>query len=111
MKIILTIGVGSFIGGVLRYLLAQSVQARFLSTFPWGTLGVNVVGCFVIGLIFGLSEKGSLNQEWRLFFATGLCGGFTTFSAFSNETFGMLRDGQHGYALLYIGMSVILGSS
>ncbi len=109
MKLLLTIGTGSFIGGVLRYLLSQFLQTRLLSTFPFGTLSVNIIGCLVIGLVFGLSERGNLTQEWRLFLATGLCGGFTTFSAFSNETFGMLRDGQYFYAITYITLSVVFG--
>src|SRR5262245_7198726 len=108
MKILITIGTGSFIGGILRYLLAQLVQARFFSTFPFGTLTVNVVGCFFIGLVFGLTDRGHLPQEWRLFLATGLLGGFTTFSAFSNETVGLLRDGQFWYATAYIFASILI---
>ena len=109
MKIILTIGTGSFIGGVLRYLLSQFVQTRFLSTFPFGTLTVNIIGCFFIGLVFGISEKVNMPQELRLFLATGILGGFTTFSAFSNESFGMIRDGQLWYASAYIVSSVLIG--
>ncbi|MEI7981761.1 MAG: fluoride efflux transporter CrcB, partial [Bacteroidota bacterium] len=90
MRIIIAIGAGSFIGGISRYLLSQFIQAKFLSTFPLGTLSVNIIGCFLIGLVFGYADKGALTQEWRLFLATGLIGGFTTFSAFSNETVGLL---------------------
>ena len=109
MKLLLAIGTGSFIGGVFRYLLSQFVQTKFLSTFPFGTLTVNVVGCFLIGLVFGFSDRGNLTPEWRLFLATGILGGFTSFSAFSNETVGMLRDGQLMYATAYISVSVIVG--
>ena len=109
MKILFAIGTGSFIGGVLRYLLAQFVQTRFLSTFPFGTLTVNIMGCFLIGIVFGLTDRGNLTEEWRLFLATGLLGGFTTFSAFSIETVGLLRDGQFGYATVYILASVFIG--
>ena len=109
MKILLAIGAGSFIGGIGRYLISQFVQNRFLSTFPYGTLSVNVVGCFFIGLLFGLSEKAALAQEWRFFLVTGLLGGFTTFSAFSHETVAMLRDGQLGQAFFYISGSVLIG--
>ncbi len=109
MKTLLSIGIGSFIGGALRYLVAQQVQKNFLSTFPFGTLSVNIVGCFLIGLVFALSDRGNLSQEWRLFLATGICGGFTTFSAFSNETIALLRDGQFLYAGLYVTISVTLG--
>jgi len=109
MKILLAIGTGSFIGGIFRYLLSQFIQAKFLSVFPYGTLSVNIIGCFLIGLVFGLADRGNLTQEWRLILATGFIGGFTTFSAFSNETVSMLRDGQLGYALVYIIASIVLG--
>ncbi len=109
MKLLFIVGAGSFIGGVLRYLTAQFVQSKFLPAFPFGTLAVNAVGCFAIGLIFGLNEKMILSAEWRLFLATGVCGGFTTFSAFSGETFALLREGQLGYALIYITLSVAAG--
>ncbi len=109
MKLILFVGVGSFLGGMIRYVLSQFIQARFLSTFPYGTLGVNILGCLVIGIVFALSERTSLAPEWRLFLATGICGGFTTFSAFSSETFSMLRDGQVWYASTYVISSLVLG--
>jgi len=109
MKMLFFIGAGSFIGGVFRYLVTQFVQAKFLSTFPFGTLIVNLIGCFFIGLIFGLTEKVNFNQELRIFLTVGLLGGFTTFSAFSNETFCLFRDGQFWYATAYILASVFLG--
>ncbi len=109
MKTLLAIGTGSFIGGILRYLLSQFVHAKFLSSFPYGTLTVNLVGCFLIGLVFGLADKGNLAPEWRQFLATGILGGFTTFSAFSNETVAMLRDGQLGPAAAYVLASVVIG--
>jgi fluoride exporter len=109
MKIILAIGSGSFIGGVLRYLLSQFIQAKYTTAFPLGTLVVNLVGCFLIGLVFGLVDKGTMTQNWKLFLATGVLGGFTTFSAFSNEALALLRDGHHGYAATYIVSSVVVG--
>ncbi|MDD3723005.1 MAG: fluoride efflux transporter CrcB [Lutibacter sp.] len=109
MRILLLIGTGSFIGGVLRYVLSQFIQTKFLSTFPFGTLGVNILGCFAIGLIFALSERTNMSPEIRLFLATGICGGFTTFSAFSNETFSLMRDGQLFYASAYITSSILFG--
>lgn len=109
MKLVFLIGLGSFIGGICRYLSTQFIQNKYLSAFPYGTLLVNITGCFVIGLVFGLSEKVNLHPEWRLFLATGFCGGFTTFSAFSNETLGLLRDGQFWSAGLYVAASVIFG--
>lgn len=109
MRILLLIGTGSFIGGICRYLLSQFIQTKFLSGFPFGTLGVNILGCFAIGFVFAWSERTSMTAEWRLFLATGLLGGFTTFSAFSNETFELFRGGQLWYAFAYIAASILPG--
>jgi len=109
MKILLLIGTGSFIGGVSRYLLSQWIQPKSLNAFPWGTLSVNLIGCLLIGIIFGLAEKGNLSNEVRLFLTTGVLGGFTTFSAFSNETVIMLHNGQSTNAFVYILISVLVG--
>jgi CrcB protein len=109
MKIVLLVGFGSFIGGMSRYLVTLFVQNKILSTFPYGTLAVNIIGCFLIGVIYGLSERGNMNPEWRLFLATGIMGGFTTFSSFSNETVSMLRDAEYLPAFSYVVFSVIVG--
>lgn len=109
MRVVLLIGLGSFIGGVSRYLLSQLIQNKALAAFPYGTLTVNIIGCFLIGIVFGLNERSGLSDEWRLFLATGLLGGFTTFSAFSYESISLIRDGQSGSALIYIGCSIVLG--
>lgn len=109
MRILFFVGLGSFIGGMSRYLLSLFIQNKFLSTFPYGTLAVNIVGCFLIGIIYGFSDRGSMNVEWRLFLATGIMGGFTTFSSFSNETVSMLRDAQYWQAFSYIALSVVIG--
>ncbi|NEM98321.1 fluoride efflux transporter CrcB [Pontibacter burrus] len=109
MKILLAIGAGSFIGGVGRYLLSQLIQSKSLTQFPVGTLVVNIVGCFLIGIVFGLFAKGTLSDEWRLFLATGVLGGFTTFSAFSGETISLLQGGQYWPAIVYVLASVLLG--
>jgi CrcB protein len=109
MKLTLMIGSGSFIGGILRYLLSQYIQVRNSSLFPWGTLAVNIMGCLLIGVVFGLAEKGNMTQTLKLFLTTGILGGFTTFSAFSVETFTLLRSGQQVVAIAYIGSSVLIG--
>lgn len=109
MKIILAIGLGSCLGGIARYLLGQFVQHKFLSTFPYGTLSVNLIGCFLIGIVFALGERGVVSVEWRFFLATGFLGGFTTFSSFSNEAIGLFRTGQMFQAFTYILSSVVIG--
>lgn len=110
LKTLLYIGSGSFLGGVARYLTARVVQNSIASSFPLGTMVVNLVGCFLIGLIFGLSERTNLiNQEWRIFLTVGFCGGFTTFSTFANENLNLLRDGNFFHFSLYTGLSIFLG--
>ncbi len=109
MKLLLAIGLGSFIGGILRYLLSLVIQAKTMAVFPYGTLAVNVIGCLLIGLVFGVAEKGSMSTEWKLFLATGLLGGFTTFSAFSLETINMIRLGHHFCAGVYVTSSIVVG--
>ena len=109
-RIVIIIGIGGFIGSVARYLTQQLFQKHFPSSFPYGTMWVNIAGCFLIGVIYGLSEKGSiLTPEWRLFLATGFCGGFTTFSTFAFENIGLLRDGEYFYAAVYTSVSVFAG--
>ena len=109
MKIILLIGLGSFLGGISRYLVTIYIHNRYLSNFPFGTLAVNVIGCFLIGLVYGITEKGNLSAEWRIFLATGILGGFTTFSSFSLETITLLREKEYLYAFSNLGLSIFLG--
>ena len=111
MKILFIIGLGSFIGGICRYLLTLFVISKWSGTFPLGTLIVNVVGCFLIGILLGINQKMNLSTEMKLFFATGLLGGFTTFSAFSVEAVTLIRNGNAGQAFLYIACSMVLGLS
>lgn len=110
LKILLAIGSGSFLGGITRYLISRAIQNSVASSFPFGTMWVNILGCFLIGLLFGLSDRGNLsNNELRLFLTVGFCGGFTTFSTFSGENMAMLRDGSFLHFTLYVGLSVFLG--
>ena len=109
MKLALLVGLGSFLGGIGRYFLSTFIEEKASHNFPFGTFVVNLVGCFLIGCLFGLSEKWALTLEWRLFFITGLLGGFTTFSAFSVETHYLVKSGHLVTAIVYVGSSVIAG--
>jgi CrcB protein len=106
----LIVGAGSFLGGIARYALSGLVHRWAGAGFPWGTLAVNVGGCFLIGGVLHLVEdRALLGPDARLFVAVGLLGGFTTFSAFGWETFELLRGGQLGLALLNVGGNVAAG--
>jgi CrcB protein len=109
LKTITLVGIGGAIGSILRYLASTGIQNKFLSAFPYGTLCVNISGCFLIGVIYALAARNNVSPEWRFFLATGICGGYTTFSTFSYESLSLLRDGELLYAGLYIAASVFLG--
>jgi fluoride exporter len=107
---IILIGIGSCIGGIARYLTQLFVQRHFPSSIPFGTLSVNIFGCFLIGIIYALTGKGNLvSPEMRLFLATGFCGGYTTFSSYAYENISLFQDGEFYYAGLYIIMSNAIG--
>jgi CrcB protein len=110
MVTLLWVGAGGFVGSVLRYLVSGWVQRSMGGVgFPWGTLVVNVVGCFVIGGLSYLADsRGFFQSDTRLFLFVGVIGGFTTFSAFGNETMNLLRVGQVLGALANIAMNVVL---
>ena len=110
IKSILTVGIGSFLGGSLRYVISLVMRDLCKQGFPWGTLAVNLVGCFLIGVVFALfSRFSSTSHPWCLLLTTGLCGGFTTFSTFANESLQMLQNGHWGGFLTYVSISVIAG--
>lgn len=109
-KAILLVGIGGALGSIARFLCQKYIYTLYPVNFPWGTFLVNIAGCLLIGIVYGLSEKGQLmNPEWRLFLATGICGGFTTFSSFAYENIGLLRTGNILGFSLYAAGSVVLG--
>jgi fluoride exporter len=109
-KILMIVGTGSFAGGVMRYLAGLYMQRLTQSVYPYGTLSVNIIGCLLIGLFYGIAEKGNLlTPEWRIFLTTGLCGGFTTFSTFSHDALNLMNDRGIYTALVYVGISIFIG--
>jgi len=110
IKAIFLVGSGGFLGSIARFITSRYIQNTIPSAFPFGTLVVNVSGCLLIGLIYGFSERSSLlTPDWKMFLATGFCGGFTTFSTFANENMALLRDGAFFLFSIYTIFSVILG--
>ena len=105
----LWVGLGGGMGAVARYFMQQYVQGRWPLAWPIGTGCVNAAGCLLAGLLLGLLERHALGAAWRLLLITGVCGGFTTFSAFALENVALLRAGQVGLAALYAGGSVAVG--
>ena len=107
----LYVALGGALGSVSRYLVGTWVQTTTKSIdFPYGTLTVNLIGCFVIGFLSQLAEsRGAFNPETRAFLFIGILGGFTTFSSFGNDTLNLLRDGNPFNALANIGANVIVG--
>lgn len=110
MKTIFYIALGGGLGSVLRYLTTVVMNKYVQASFPYATFVTNIVGCLLIGLFFGYLEKqNTVSQDLKFFLITGLCGGYTTFSTFSNENIQLLQNNQLLIAFLYISLSVFLG--
>lgn len=110
IKNILLIGLGGGLGSIARYLIQRWAYTVFSHPFPWGTFGVNVIGCLLIGIFWGISFKSfDENETWKLFLMTGLCGGFTTFSAFTLEGVGLLKEQKLALFFGYVAASVLIG--
>ena len=106
MKDLLFVFLGGGAGSILRYMVSRWLNTLF---FPWGTLAVNIIGCFLVSLFGTWIARQSLPTDLRLLMVVGLCGGFTTFSTFGNETMTMLHNGHLLLSFIYIFLSVAAG--
>ena len=110
MQKTILVGVAGLLGTLLRFWLSGVVARQYGETFPWGTLTVNVIGCFLAGLLFYITEERFLlNPILRTTILIGFLGGFTTFSSYGLQTFALLRDGEFALATLNVAASNILG--
>ena len=104
------VGIGGFLGSVLRFWLGSFIGGRLGARFPYGTFVINVTGSFLIGMVLAvLATKAHWNSNWRYLIPIGFIGGYTTFSAFEYETFQLFQDGQLLTAMLNIALSVVIG--
>ena len=109
MKSILLVFFGGGLGSSLRYIVGKYLNVE-TNTFPWGTFAVNLIGSLIIGLVLGwILQKSKLSNEVLLFVIAGFCGGFTTFSAFANESLNMLRFGNTSLFFTYVLSSIVFG--
>lgn len=110
IRALLAIFIGGGTGSVLRYLVQVLLHEKIMPySFPWATFSVNIVGCLLIGLFYALSARFDWSVELRLMLTTGLCGGFTTFSTFSNDIVELARQGEVWMFAVYAAAGVILG--
>jgi fluoride exporter len=110
IKNILLVGLGGGVGSIARYLCQKWFANHTSASFPWGTFIVNASGCFLIGLFWGLAFRSfAANETWKLLLMTGFCGGFTTFSAFTLEGIGLLREQKLALFFSYILASLVIG--
>ena len=110
IKNFLIIGLGGGAGSMLRYAVQKFFQGQSAVAFPTGTLLVNISGCLLIGILWGMVSRSlSWNEEMKLLLMTGFCGGFTTFSAFTLEGIGLLKENKTALFFIYLTASVIGG--
>ncbi|MCU0338786.1 MAG: fluoride efflux transporter CrcB [Spirosomaceae bacterium] len=109
-KNLILVGFGGAAGSILRYLTGYVAAKVVVSAFPVGTFVANIVGCFIIGAVYGAVARWEwFTPEWRLLLATGFCGGYTTFSALAYENLTLWQSGQYGLFIGYILASLVIG--
>ena len=106
LKNMIWVGLGGMLGAVARYFFGLTIKSV---TFPYATGLVNIVGALIMGFIMGLAIKGQISPSLRLFLATGICGGFTTFSAFAWENLELLQQQRYGSFMVYTLGTLALG--
>ena len=110
IKNLLIVGLGGAVGSMLRYTVQKIFQVQTAAAFPTGTLLVNIAGCFLIGILWSLVSRSlTWNDEMKLLLMTGFCGGFTTFSAFTLEGIGLLKENKTALFVIYLTASVVGG--
>lgn len=103
------VALGGALGSTLRYIVSHWINEAASSPFPYATMLVNVLGCLLIGIFYGMAERYGLCAELKLLLTVGLCGGFTTFSTFMNENLTLLRNDNFLLSAAYAGGSFMLG--
>jgi crcB protein len=109
LKSILLVGAGGAAGSILRFLVSFGIGKLHKSPYPWGTFWINIIGSLAIGLLLGYLSRNPGQESLKLLLVTGLCGGFTTFSAFTAENISLLQQGHWNLAMLYVFASLLAG--
>lgn len=106
---VIIVGIGGFFGSIARFLVVRSIDGKLNAAFPYGTLSVNLIGSFILGLLYAYLVRKGGGDQWKHFLGAGFCGGFTTFSAFAWENFTLLQGRLLPVSALYIVLSLIGG--
>jgi CrcB protein len=109
MEKYLLVMAGAGVGGLARFLLAAAIQGRYPQRMWYGTVVVNITGCFLIGVVMTILTQRQSNPNWRYLLVVGVLGGYTTFSSFAYETYALVKDGEFGKGLANILISVVVG--